>query len=143
MKRITSSCFSLSRAIVSSRSAPLPASSELVLLHVRRPDAAQALEHPVEQARRFIARPHRHRFVDARDIPREIRSEARALGADLVVLGLRGRAEGALPGPSLAERVLAGAQWSVLPDARASRSRASPSRAPRSRSRARAAPATR
>jgi nucleotide-binding universal stress UspA family protein len=93
---------------------PLPASSELVLLHVRRPDAARGLEHPVEQVRRFIARPHRHRFVDATDIPREIRSEARALGADLVVLGLRGRSEGALPGPSLAERVLAGAQWSVL-----------------------------
>ena len=93
---------------------PLPERSEIVVLHLRRGSIADELERPIEQARMFLERPHRHQVADAADVPEQIGNQARALGADLVVLGLRGQSESVPPAPSLAERVLADARWSVL-----------------------------
>ena len=93
---------------------PLPTRSEIVVLHLGRGPAAERLERPIEQARMFLARPHRHLFADAAHVPEQIGRQARALGADLVVLGVQGQSESVPPAPSLAERVLADARWSVL-----------------------------
>ena len=92
----------------------MPVRSEIVILHLGRGPAAERLERPIEQARMFLSRPHRHLFADAADVTEQIGNQARALGADLVVLGVRGQSESVPPAPSLAERVLADARWSVL-----------------------------
>src|SRR5438445_119062 len=61
---------------------PLPVRSEIVILHLGRGPAAERLERPIEQARMFLSRPHRHLFADAADVTEQIGNQARALGAD-------------------------------------------------------------